>query len=268
MKSLSLKTKSLILCSLALSLSLVACGVKKDDNTGNDNFTYNACNEIGAKIFGGEECKSERTAVVRIEGYYRDGSSLSCTGSIISSRAVLTAAHCLVDDPVVLVVTVDGQTFRTADYVIHPGVVYDLFNTVSVFNDVGLVFVSSNLPLAPIPMLISRNVSTGEEGLIAGYGLTENQDLGKLLAGNVIVDRVSSNHIFTAYTGDNSNPCVGDSGGPLLINDGGVFTIAGTVSSGTPETDCNVGDVTLYANLANPEIYSFILDYVPDAAVR
>jgi hypothetical protein len=69
------------------------------------------------------------------------------------------------------------------------------------------------------------------------------------------------------YTGAGSAVCSGDSGGPILLAEGGVWSIAGVTSATSIGGSCASG-TSYYANVRNAEIRTFILDLVPGAAQR
>jgi hypothetical protein len=78
---------------------------------------------------------------------------------------------------------------------------------------------------------------------------------------------VGSTQWETQDTGTGSAVCSGDSGGPILLSEGGVRSIAGVTSATSIGGLCLSG--TGYdANIRNAEIRTFILDLVPSAAQR
>jgi len=57
-----------------------------------------------------------------------------------------------------------------------------------------------------------------------------------------------------------SGVCFGDSGGPILLSQGGVWAVAG-VTSAFSGNSCSTG-TNIFMNLANPKASSFILGLV------
>ena len=80
------------------------------------------------------------------------------------------------------------------------------------------------------------------------------------------VDRVDTNFIYAVFDGTGSNTCNGDSGGPVFLQEGDTWTIAGVTAGGDTE-NCLSG-TSDFANLQNAEVMSHIFGLVPGAARR
>ena len=132
--------------------------------------------------------------------------------------------------------------------------------------DVGVVLMSEGLGRTPIPVLFSRDARVGETAIIAGWGNDQNQVASTLRAGSTTITAVGSTQLQTQYSATASSVCSGDSGGPLLLQEGGVWAVAG-ITSAVTTTACSFG-TNYFANVHNPNITSFILGLVPDAARR
>jgi hypothetical protein len=130
---------------------------------------------------------------------------------------------------------------------------------------VGVVLTTQDLPRSPVPLLVSRAAVVGDPAIIAGWG--ENgqgaHTGGTLRAGTATISRVTSAFLETEFSGAGSNICSGDSGGPLLLSEGGVWAIAGVISASS-SAFCTSG-TSFYANVQNSSIMPFILGLVPNA---
>lgn len=268
-----------------LSVFVVAamgCGGGSDGSSGEDSAV---CSDIGysksLKVAAGEQClvnsSGDTSSVVKLFLFDNDDGSLvgSCTGTVISPTAVLTAAHCFqsADSAIVRVVTNGTRVdYPSSRVVTHPGYVLgseDIF-----FNDVAVVHTSLQLPAPAVPILMSRAPEVGEVSIVAGYGQIENNGpaVEDVIAGRAIIRIVTVNHVRIDFRGSESHPCQGDSGGALFIEDDSGLAIVGVVSQSDPsvpeEQVCSKGDMTLYSNTQSPDISSFIASQVPDVLVR
>jgi len=226
-----------------------------------------ACGTLGAAsasiaIVNGAECSTTNTPVVLLNLKDADGQQLgSCSGTIIAPRAILTAAHCLPGTTASIKIFLGtGAEIVAKSFAPHPSY-RDSDNTSF---DVGVVLTADDLGRAPMALLLSRDARVGETAVIAGWGKDQTQIAATLRAGSAIITVVSSLTLQTQFTNNLSSTCQGDSGGPLLLSEGGVWSIGGVISANSTLA-CSFG-ANFYANLRNPDISSFILARVPDAA--
>ncbi|HEY0876346.1 MAG TPA: trypsin-like serine protease, partial [Vicinamibacterales bacterium] len=63
-----------------------------------------------------------------------------------------------------------------------------------------------------------------------------------------------------------SSVCSGDSGGPLLVSEGGLWVIAG-ITSATSSNACNEG-INFYQSVRRREVLDFIREHVPGVIER
>lgn len=195
-----------------------------------------------------------------------------CTGTLVSSNVVLTAAQCFYGDGAFFAesadsvsVAIEGEWERLIklSYIqLHPGFVYagksdttkDGF-TVAPY-DLAVVQLSEDATTTPADGAVrtSTLLTDGEELLIAGYGATDQSAVSELIETLGVGDgeTLTTNAMHyatvnylgarcpatefegTICAGGYSNTCKGDSGGPLLRRDPatGSYSVLGVVSYG------------------------------------
>jgi len=166
-----------------------------------------------------------------------------CTASAIGRNTAITAAHCVAGrDPLTLavffgsVVGEDGITIPISDARVHPG--FDPGG-----RDVALLTLRAPAPAVPIDLAGDIDPSlVGTKFRVVGYGLTgqTSADAGIKREGIARIAAVAAEELTVVPAP--SLPCLGDSGGPLLLADG---KIAGVVS----RVDAMCNDHAVYSRL-------------------
>lgn len=235
---------------------LTGCG-----GGGTESSSSFVCNLVPSSlskvILGGAECKTPLPfGITKVTITKQDGSVELCSGSLISSRKVLTAAHCLVSASKVDVTINLSEEWTNLSFSIHPN--YRTDNQIgAIFSDVALINLPSPSSQTPITLNPNYTPQIGETLRVFGFGRSTTNQIGELSAGNVVVTNVTKDHIFSAFDGKSDNPCFGDSGGPA-ISLTSLPIIVGVISSGS-NNNCGKGDVTLYTNLSEKSVSDWVM---------
>jgi len=244
-----------------------------------------ACSAL--KINEGESCEGGVPTVAGVVSVYEGTQAVgTCTGTLISQTAVLTAAHCLEVRPKGIVVSVPGHTRTASQYFIHPG--YRTIRYGSSFGtvfDLAVVKFSEPIPVGPAPILVSKGApAPGEQVVAYGLGTDEQGDgfLDRLQSGDIPLKAtyltfagVNSGLLYETISDGSGNTCKGDSGGPILarneLGEWGIIALTSfspLVSNERPCIPTSGGTLAVQSSVQNNEAMNFILSVAPDAAVN
>lgn len=267
--------------------------------------------EASSRIVGGQPTAASDLPYmagleIAVEGSGDDSPDALCAGSLIAARWVLTAAHCLAEQPVdvdssaaiIGATNLDAatpeQTYAWAQAIPSPD-----YATGRGGSDVGLIRLAR--PAAGQQLRLLRPADAGlfeggDAALTAGWGFTEDPQDGGTLSTNqlrsvdlsVVADLECERSFADAGQGDalqfdteicaiapGKDSCNGDSGGPLVVADaGGLPALAGAVSFGIGSGDvlrgsrsCNEGPPGVYARVGGDSLNAFVRRHVPQVEI-
>lgn len=180
--------------------------------------------------------------------------ALTCTGTLIGCRTVLTAAHCVcagtgahcqggdAPDPTGWSVFFQHAGFARVERIsVHPGADFPV-------HDLAILHLAAAVTGIEPARLAEQTPADGTTATIVGFGRPggRSQDYGLKRDGDVTIGACGSGvddatSVCWRFDGTGSNTCQGDSGGPLFAASGGAPVLAG-VTSGGLRSDCGRGD--------------------------
>ncbi len=259
--------RHLYILTIFLTLTCLSACTNSDSDDDNNNSSAqpdnNSCDVLGLsnKIVGGTSCANpERSAIVRIVIETNSNNIGYCTGTMITSNKVITAAHCFDDVTSASIQIGDNsnslRTIYASTVYIHPD--YSNGNDSGDLTDIAIMELDSNAGLPVLPILLGKDLEDGDIVSVFGYGQDDSGDISSTLkSGEMKLSDVSSNSVQALYEGPGSNVCFGDSGGPMLATHNGQIALYATTSFGT-RNDCKPGDLTTFVKLQSEDALEFI----------
>jgi secreted trypsin-like serine protease len=193
-----------------------------------------------------------------------------CTGTFITDRIIITAAHCLEGNPIEVGATLSGRYVVAHHYLLHPR--YSSDESGVFVNDVALIFFSNAQRVKTTAILSSKAPLRGQSISFYGFGVDERGNVGTLRKGVNKISGIFKGYFSIRYTRGTSNSCEGDSGGPVVrdirdSNNAIIRTIMGITSSGDKE-DCSYGDSSYFISLSSSSVVSFLKANAPKAKFK
>ncbi|XP_047528764.1 trypsin-3-like [Vanessa atalanta] len=199
------------------------------------------------------------------------GWSYTCGAAVITTRAALTAGHCVKTieyDPSSLRITV-GSSNRLSGgdtYEISKVYVHEEYSVITLEHDIAMLVTATKISFGNNVDAVfiaepNFNIPIGKTALVSGFGVTSygGSPSSTLLAANVDIvsqeacsrayrriARISSGMICASANNPPRDACQGDSGGPLVVDK----SLIGIVSWGE---EC--------ANSTYPGVYTRVSNY-------
>jgi secreted trypsin-like serine protease len=182
--------------------------------------------------------------------------SFYCSGTLIGSRYVMTAAHCVCDEDGVLLVPptlgrfkLGGTVYKTKNIHVHPSYRGDYSFLREGDFDLAILELDTDVQGVTPTQIYRSTPVVGQLLTLAGYGLVGDGEFGVTDAsqippdgtiefGTTPIDQVSATFVRWLFEekappNKEANTSPGDSGGPAFLDDGGTLKLAAVTSGGT-----------------------------------
>jgi hypothetical protein len=215
-----------------LLLTVAACGVRPEPGP---EPAVERQAVIGGVPEPGSPAVGAILPVTPICGEPAEAAPVTCTGTLIAPRVLLTAAHCVenADAPQVLSVVfaseparaLASERVRAIDGRPHPA-------WSAGENDIGVLILAEDAPVAPVPLdgaVLPADI-VGRTTRVVGFGIDDQGSTGARRSGTARVTAVGQG-TFSIEAAPGMT-CGGDSGGPSFLEIDGTERLAGVTSFG------------------------------------
>jgi len=216
----------------------------------------------GEGIIGGWEAQPGDKIQQSIVAIYDSNEGQLCTGSLLPNNVVLTAAHCIGQNPSAMYVIFDIQVSakslrRKVDKVaISPYWAHRQFEDKDT-GDVALVHFVGSVPKGYVAATFAgpseiRLLKAGAEVVLAGFGISNGvtgDGAGTLRVTKVKIENpnFSASEVTLNQT-QGTGACHGDSGGPAYILVNGRHYLWGVTSRGVEDNNNDCSKLAAYTN--------------------
>lgn len=228
---------------------------------------------VTGQMLGGIHVDAGKTSVAYIEG-----ADFVCSGTLVGSRQILTAAHCIGGEAEDYAVYVGGRTYDVSEIWAHES--YDQEGTTDPSNsqyDVGMLILDAPVRNVPaIPIATNSPLFVGQRATLFGFGTNElpydKQPEIDHKVGRLIIGAIDSG-MFETYIEDTGvADCSGDSGGPVIAVVNGFPSVIGVVSTGGSDNlengKCIPGDGTSqFVDIQTESSINFLANF-PEASTQ
>lgn len=279
-----MKTKTaksvLFIMGVMASVGMVGCANPKDNASSIATASEQKLNSTG--IIGGTDAVGSedfaKVTVLLVDAVQ----GAVCSGTLLATDTLLTAAHCVQSQPaalkVVFLADLDALTAENKAQVVRDVTALEASPTYALhqdeeFNngDIAIVHFVGGLASGYTTALMAalpKPVKTGDKVLLAGYGNSvggsEQSGAGKLRSVETSIKNASySKSEILVEQSLGKGACHGDSGGPLFIrNRAGALVVAGVTSRGVDDPSDTCGVSAAYTNVG------FYVSWIKETVVK